>query len=136
MDQMSRLIVLSIETSGVAKPPGWGGDGYPPFDVERFANSDGSALLRITLAVAGFEVDDLEILATPDQLVIQGRQTNEPDRSYLYRGIAARRFRKGFALADGLKVVAANLKNGLLAIDLAQPPQDCNSRAIAIDVAG
>ena len=78
--------------------------------------------LRITLAVAGFTLDQLEVTVEESQLVIRGRQTDDKSRQYLHRGnIAARQFQRTFVLADGMEVLGADLKNGLLSIDLARP---------------
>jgi HSP20 family molecular chaperone IbpA len=95
-------------------------DGYPPYNIERLV-VDGSEVLRITLAVAGFSIDDLDISTEDSQLVIRGRQVDEEPREYLHRGIAARQFQKAFVLADGMRVLGAELKNGLLSIDLDRP---------------
>jgi HSP20 family molecular chaperone IbpA len=95
------------------------GDGYPPYNVERLAAADGEPeMLRITLAVAGFTRDQLEITLADSQLTVRGRQTDEKSREYLYRGIAARQFTRTFVLADGIEVKSADLSDGLLAIDL------------------
>lgn len=95
------------------------GDGYPPYNIERVAREDGQAeLLRITLAVAGFTRDQLEITLEDSQLTIRGRQQDDKDREYLHRGIAARQFQRNFVLAEGIEVRAADLSNGLLTIDL------------------
>ena len=77
--------------------------------------------LRITLAVAGFTLDQLEVTVEENELVIRGRQQDDKSRQYLHRGIAARQFQRMFVLADGMKVQGADLKNGLLSIDLARP---------------
>jgi HSP20 family molecular chaperone IbpA len=96
-----------------------GGDGYPPYNIERIApNGDDAGLLRITLAVAGFSREDLEITLEDKQLTIRGKQQDDKTRDYLYRGIAARQFSRTFVLADGIEVKSADLANGLLAIDL------------------
>ena len=99
-----------------------GADGYPP------TTSNGSLptrtipeRLRITLAVAGFTLDQLEVTVEEKELVIRGRQQDDKSRQYLHRGIAARQFQRTFVLADGMQVQAADLKNGLLSIDLARP---------------
>jgi len=97
------------------------GDGYPPYNVERWISPDGAEHIRIVLAVAGFARDQLEITLEGNQLVISGRQENDTSRSYLYRGIATRQFQRGFLLADGLVVQTASLSEGLLAIDLWRP---------------
>jgi len=96
-----------------------GADGYPPYNIERITTTDGDVeLLRITLAVAGFTRDHLEITLEDNQLTIRGQQVDDKSREYLYRGIAARRFQRTFVLADGIEVCAAELSNGLLTIDL------------------
>ena len=94
-------------------------DGYPPYNIERVARTGESReLLRITVAVAGFTRDQLEITLEDSQLMVRGRQLDDKSREYLYRGIAARQFQKTFVLADGIEVLHANLDNGLLTIDL------------------
>lgn len=96
-----------------------GGDGFPPYNIERLpASDDTTERLRITLAVAGYAFSDLEITVEDRQLVVRGRQSDEPPRTYLYRGIAARQFQRTFVLADGIEVRSADLSNGLLSIDL------------------
>jgi HSP20 family molecular chaperone IbpA len=98
------------------------GDGYPPYNIERMARTETSPeRLRITLAVAGFTQDELEILIEEGQLVIRGRQGEVPERHFLHRGIAARQFQRVFLLAEGMQVEAASLENGLLAVDLIRP---------------
>lgn len=95
------------------------GDAYPPYNIERVAMEDGrSELLRITLAVAGFSREQLEITLEDNQLSIRGKQQDDKAREYLYRGIAARQFQRTFVLADGIEVQSADLSNGLLSIDL------------------
>ena len=97
-------------------------DGYPPYNIERIARENGQPeRLRITLAVAGFTRDELDVTVEESQLVIRGRQAEEQARQYLHRGIAARQFQRTFVLADGMEVLGADLKNGLLSIDLARP---------------
>lgn len=95
-------------------------DGYPPYNIERIAKDDGRAeLLRITLAVAGFTRDQIEITLEDKQLTVRGKQQDDDkSREYLYRGIAARQFTRTFVLADGIEVKSADLSNGLLSIDL------------------
>lgn len=97
-------------------------DGYPPYNIERLAPDDKNPeRLRITLAVAGFTSDQLEVTVEEKELVIRGRQQDDKSRQYLHRGIAARQFQRTFVLADGMEVQGADLKNGLLSIDLARP---------------
>jgi HSP20 family molecular chaperone IbpA len=96
-------------------------DGYPPYNIERFAREGNNPeRLRITLAVAGFSGDQLDVTVEENELVIRGRQTEDKTRQYLHRGIAARQFQRTFVLADGMEVLSADLKNGLLSIDLAR----------------
>jgi len=95
-----------------------GNDGYPPYNIEQIITEDGALTIRITLAVAGFSEDDLEILAEDNQLMIRGKQDNDPSRTYLHRGIAARQFVRTFVLADGMEVGKASLGRGLLSVDL------------------
>jgi len=95
------------------------GDGYPPYNIERIEPLNGeSETLRITLAVAGFTRDQLEITLTDNQLIVRGRQVEEKTKNYLHRGIAARQFTRTFVLAEGIEVESADLADGLLSIDL------------------
>ena len=95
------------------------GDGYPPYNIERISAANGSAeTLRITLAVAGFTLTDLDISVEDNQLSVRGKTQDDKDRQYLHRGIAARQFSRTFVLADGIEVKAAGLAHGLLSIDL------------------
>src|SRR5579883_424459 len=108
-------------------------DGYPPYNIERVARENGKPeRLRITLAVAGFNRDQLDVSVEENQLLIRGRQQDDKTRQYLHRGIAARQFQRTFVLADGMEVLAADLKNGLLSIDLARPEPERVVRTIAI----
>ncbi|MGE5539277.1 MAG: Hsp20 family protein [Gemmatimonas sp.] len=107
-------------------------DGYPPYNVE----SIGENRLRITLAVAGFERDELAIAVENNELVVRGKQSDDSGRVFLHRGIAARQFQRRFVLAEGVEVQAATLENGLLHIDLVQPEPAAVSRTIEIKVAG
>ena len=110
-------------------------DGYPPYNIERIASTGNAAeILRITLAVAGFTRDQLEILVEDGQLVIRGRQIDDKQRAYLHRGIAARQFQRVFLLADGMQVAGADLKNGLLSVDLHRPEPQKGGRVIDITV--
>ena len=97
-------------------------DGYPPYNIERLArDQDNPERLRITLAVAGFTRDQLDVTVEESQLVIRGKQQDDKSRQYLHRGIASRQFQRTFVLADGMDVLGADLKNGLLSIDLVRP---------------
>src|SRR5918912_329268 len=108
-------------------------DGYPPYNIERVArDADNPERLRITLAVAGFTRDQLDVTVEENQLVIRGKQQDDKSRQYLHRGIAARQFQRTFVLADGMDVLGADLKNGLLSIDLARPEPQRTVRTIGI----
>jgi len=97
-------------------------DGYPPYNIERIAKTDAEPeKLRITLAVAGFMRDQLEVTVEEGQLVIRGRQQDEKSRDFLHRGIAARQFQRVFLLAEGMRVATADLAHGLLTVDLVRP---------------
>ena len=110
-----------------------GADGYPPYNIERIAReSTQPERLRITLAVAGFTRDQLDVTIEENQLVIRGRQHDDKARHYLHRGIAARQFQRTFVLAEGMEVLGADLKNGLLSIDLARPEPERIVRTISI----
>ena len=103
-------------------------EGYPPYNIEQV----GDDALRITLAVAGFTLDDLEVRLEDNQLVIRGRQADDDSRVFLHRGIAARQFQRGFVLAEGIEVTGAVLDNGLLSIDLRRPEPATKVQTIAI----
>ncbi len=109
------------------------GDAYPPYNVE--ARDDGS--LRITLAVAGFSADQLEVQVEDRQLTIAGRRDGEAGESaFLHRGIAARGFQRAFVLADGMKVASATLEHGLLHVDVNRPDPAAQPVRIPIKTAG
>ena len=109
------------------------GDGYPPYNIERLPRTEHvPERLRITLAVAGCTRDQLEVTLEEGQLVIRGRQTDDKERLFLHRGIAARQFQRAFLLADGMEVLGADLSNGLLSIDLARPEPERIIRKIDI----
>ena len=110
-----------------------GSDGYPPYNIERLArDGQNPERLRITLAVAGFTRDQLDVSIEESQLVIRGRQQDDKSRQYLHRGIAARQFQRTFVLAEGMEVLVADLKNGLLSIDLVRPEPDRVVKTISI----
>ena len=103
-------------------------EGYPPYNIEQ-VGEDG---LRITLAVAGFTLADLDIETEKNQLVIRGKQTDDGTRIYLHRGIAARQFQRSFVLADGIEILGAFLDNGLLHIDMKRVEPESKARKIPI----
>ncbi len=119
-DHLEQMLERAAKTSS---------DGYPPYNIEQTAPS----ALRITLAVAGFTMDDLQITQEDNQLVIRGRQTDDTqERVFLHRGIAARQFQRAFVLAEGIEVGSAWLDNGLLHIELARPQPEPKVRRIEI----
>lgn len=121
---------IERELEKVAKT---GADGYPPYNIERIAAADsGPEKLRITLAIAGFSRDQVEITLEGNQLMIRGRQREEKTREYLHRGIAARQFQRSFLLVEGMEVLGAGLARGLLSIDLVRPQLERAARKIQI----
>jgi len=119
-DHLEQMIERASKTSS---------DGYPPYNIEQLSPSG----LRITLAVAGFTMDDLQITQEDNQLVIRGRQNDDSQgRIFLHRGIAARQFQRSFVLAEGIEVKGAWLDNGLLHIDLAKPQPEVRVKTIPI----
>jgi HSP20 family molecular chaperone IbpA len=123
-DELERLIDRTSKTAG---------DSYPPYNIERFARTDGGPeKLVITLAVAGFSRGELDITLEENQLIIRGKQEDENGRNYLHRGIAARQFQRAFVLAEGIEVTSARLENGLLAIELERPEPQRVVRKIEI----
>ncbi len=119
-EQLERLVERTVKS---------GNDGYPPYNIEQ--TSDRS--YRITLAVAGFNEDDLSITVEDNQLVIRGRQNEDCEgRVFLHRGIAARQFQRSFVLADGVIVGEAAMENGLLHIDLTRALPDTIVQTIRI----
>jgi HSP20 family molecular chaperone IbpA len=103
-------------------------EGYPPYNIEQIGN-DG---LRITLAVAGFSMDNLDIKLEKNQLTIAGKTEDDPTRIYLHRGIAGRQFQRSFILADGIEVLGASLDNGLLHVDMRRIEPESTARKIEI----
>ena len=120
-DHLEQMLERASKTSS---------DGYPPYNIEQTSPTG----LRITLAVAGFTMDDLQITQEDNQLVIRGRQNDESqDRVFLHRGIASRQFQRSFVLAEGIDVKAAWLESGLLHIDLARPQPEPRVKTIQIN---
>ncbi|MEN3930081.1 Hsp20 family protein [Microvirga sp. W0021] len=110
-----------------------GGEGYPPYNIERLpGDGETPERLRITIAVAGFTRDQLEVTLEENQLVVRGRQNEDKARHFIHRGIAARQFQRSFLLADGMEVIGADMLNGLLSIDLIRPEIEKTVRTINI----
>jgi len=103
---------------------------YPPYNIEKLADDE----YRVTMAVAGFGTDDIDITQTNNSLVVKGEQTKAgDDDTYLHRGIATRAFERQFDLADHVNVTKADLTNGLLVIDLKREvPEELKPRKIEI----
>jgi HSP20 family molecular chaperone IbpA len=108
------------------------GDGYPPYNIEELSPET----LKITLAVAGFSQEELNVTVEENQLVIRGKQSETTDKAFLHRGIAARQFQRAFVLAEGIDVTRAVLENGLLSIMLARPKVENKVRTIEITSSG
>lgn len=118
-EHLERLLERTAKTAG---------DGYPPYNIE----DAGGDQLKITLAVAGFSRDELNVTIEDNQLVIRGKQNESADRTFLHRGIAARQFQRAFVLAEGIEVTGAELENGLLSIGLMRPPAETRTRTVEI----
>lgn len=123
-EQLDRLLERSAKSATEA---------YPPYNIEQTSENS----YRITLAVAGFAEEDLEITVENHQLAIRGRQGEDgANRIYLHRGIAARQFHRSFVLADGVEVRGASLENGLLHVDLARELPEGRVQTIKIAAPG
>ena len=107
-------------------------DGYPPYNIERTVEDDGTERFLISIAVAGFGLADLDIVQEDNQLIVRGRQKDESEREFLHRGIAARQFQRSFLLADGVEVKDALLQHGMLVISVVRPKADKIARRIDI----
>ena len=119
-DHLEQILERAAKTSS---------DGYPPYNIEQVGPNG----LRITLAVAGFTMNDLQITQEDNQLVIRGRQADDSaERIFLHRGIAARQFQRAFVMAEGIEVTGAWLDSGLLHVDLARPQPEAKVRTIPI----
>ena len=107
-------------------------DGYPPYNIERTTDADGTERFLISIAVAGFAQSELELSQEDNQLVVRGRQKDDPGREFLHRGIAARQFQRSFLLADGVEVTEAVLEHGMLMISVVRPKPQRLARRIDI----
>ena len=122
-DHLERLLERTAKSAA---------DGYPPYNIEQLEPDR----IRITVAVAGFSREELNVTVEDSQLVIRGKQTESQDRTFLHRGIAARQFQRAFVLAEGIEVARADLANGLLSIDLSRPKLESRSYRINISNGG
>ena len=105
-------------------------EGYPPYNIEQISES----ILRITVAVAGFEKNELKVNLEGNQLIIRGgKSESDTEKIFIHRGIATRQFQRRFIIAEGIEVDGASIENGLLNIDLSQPISQEKSKTIEID---
>lgn len=107
-------------------------DSYPPYNIERRVDDDGTEQFLVSIAVAGFSPNELELTAEDNQIIVRGRQKDEPGRQYLHRGIAARQFQRSFLLAEGMIVKDATLAHGMLVVALERPQAPKIARRIEI----
>lgn len=137
---MSRMTLLdgslwlSLAAPRAVSSAGKPDAGYPPYNVELLpGNESESEALRITLAVAGFGVNELEVSVESGALTVRGKQHDDATRDYLHHGLAARQFKRIFQLASGVEVRQAELNNGLLAIELIRPRKE--KRVLKVGIA-
>lgn len=107
-------------------------EGYPPYNIERSTGADGAERFLVSIAVAGFAINELEVNAEDNQIVVRGRQKDDPSREFLHRGIAARQFQRNFLLAEGMIVKDATLGHGMLVIAIERPRVEKIARHIEI----
>ncbi|WP_224704725.1 Hsp20 family protein [Devosia aquimaris] len=107
-------------------------DGYPPYNIERHVDADGTERFMVSIAVAGFSAQELDVMAEDNQIVVRGKQKDDSGRQFLHRGIAARQFQRAFLLADGMIVKDATLGHGMLVIEIERPKLAKTARRIDI----
>lgn len=107
-------------------------DGYPPYNIERSLSANGTERFLVSIAVAGFAINELEVVAEDNQVIVRGKQKEEPGREFLHRGIAARQFQRAFLLAEGMIVKDATLSHGMLVVALERPQAPKIARTIEI----
>lgn len=107
-------------------------DGYPPYNIERMTDADGTEQFLISIAVAGFSVSELDVLAEDNTIIVRGKQKDEPGKEFLHRGIAARQFQRSFLLAEGMIVKDATLGHGMLVVAVERPQAPKIARRIDI----
>jgi molecular chaperone IbpA len=122
-DRLTRLVDAATRVDNAALS-------YPPYNIE----ATGEDAYRLTMAVAGFSPDELDITVQENTLLVTGKAKKDPEEgSYLHRGIARRAFERRFSLADHIKVVGASLANGMLHVDLAREvPEAAKPRKVQI----
>lgn len=122
-DRLASLLDSALRTDSVSP-------GYPPYNIEML----GENRYAITLAVAGFEQGELDLMVEKGVLTVRGKKANEEEHRYLHQGIANRAFERKFNLADHVEVTGADLQNGLLTINLVKEiPEAMKPRTIAIN---
>ena len=109
-------------------------DAYPPYNIEHVHDTDGAERYVISIAVAGFTPDDLEVLVEDNQLSVRGRNSDGADRQFLHRGIATRQFQRTFLLAEGMRVENATMRDGLLVVSVLRPDVKKAVKRIDIEV--
>lgn len=109
-------------------------DSYPPYNIERQLDEDGTERFLISIAVAGFSDEDLQVTVEENQLMVRGRQSVSQEREFLHRGIAARQFQRAFLLAAGMQVKQAVLRDGLLIVTAERPNDRAEVQTIKIQV--
>lgn len=107
-------------------------DGYPPYNIERMTDANGTEQFLISIAVAGFGASELDVIAEDDTILVRGKQKDEPGKEFLHRGIAARQFQRSFLLADGMIVKDATLGHGMLVVAVERPQTPKIARRIDI----
>lgn len=109
-------------------------EGYPPYNIERTTDAEGTERFLISIAVAGFAQDELDVVAEDNQIVVRGKQKEDAGREFLHRGIATRQFQRSFLLADGMIVKDATLGHGMLVVTIERPKTPKIARRIEIRV--
>ena len=122
-DRLTRLLDTATRVDGASL-------GYPPYNIEK----TGEDAYRLTMAVAGFSPDEIDVTVHENALLVTGKAKKEDENGrYLHRGIARRAFERRFSLADHIKAVGASLVNGMLHVDLVhEVPEEAKPRKIAI----
>lgn len=107
-------------------------DGYPPYNIERMTDAQGTEKFLISIAVAGFGVSELDVVAEDNTIIVRGKQKDEAGKEFLHRGIATRQFQRSFLLADGMIVKDATLGHGMLVVAVERPRTPKIARRIDI----
>ena len=107
-------------------------DGYPPYNIERSVAADGTEKFLVSIAVAGFGASELDVVVEDNQIIVRGKQKDDPSREFLHRGIAARQFQRSFLLAEGMIVKDATLGHGMLVVTIERPQAPKIARRIEI----